>query len=102
MSFLAEQYRNDALSVGTTLVTVSRQITIGLRKVIALTNVSTGTQRISLSVNGAAVDSSSIVLYPGDSWVESIDSAFIPTQAQITAIANAASGILAVHERVEV
>ncbi len=99
---MAEQYRNAALSVGTTEVEVSRQITVGLRKVIVLTNVSTGTQRISLSINGNAVDSSSIVLFPYDSWIESIDSSFIPTQAQIRAIASAASGTLAIHERIEV
>ncbi len=65
-----------------------------------MTNVSTGTERIALAVNGNAVDSSSIVLYPGDSWVESIDATFVPTQAQIAAISNAATAVLAIHERI--
>jgi hypothetical protein len=99
---LTIQNRNTALTIGTTQVIVSPRIPEATRKVLVLTNVSTGTQRISIGINAAAVDSTSITLYPGDSWVESIDAAFTPTTDEITAVASAASATLAIHERIDV
>ena len=97
---MTDQNRNTSLTVGTTQVIVSNKITTGQRKLIVLTNVSTGTERISLAVNGNAIDRSGIPLYAGDSWVESIDAAFTPTQEQITAVSNAATAVLSIHERI--
>jgi len=97
---LTELKRNTALTVGTDLVMVSAAIAQGQRTVISLTNVSTGAQVISVSVGAQAAAGGSIVLHSGASWVESIDSAFRPTNDEITAIASAAGGSLAIHERI--
>lgn len=97
---MAELKRNTALTIGTSLVTVSNALASGQRTVIALTNVSIGAQVISLSIGGQAAAGASIVLYAGGAWVESIDSAFKPTNDEITAISSAAGGSLAIHERI--
>lgn len=94
------QKRNATLVVGTSPVVACRNISQGQKTVIVLTNVSTAAQVISLSFGGQAVAGSSVVLYVGSSWVESIESAFTPTNDMITAIASAANGTLAVHERI--
>jgi len=72
------------------------------RKVLCLTNTSTaGGQRITLAFgNTTAVEGQGVVLYPGGSWSETRDAAFIPTQEAISAIASAAGGTLAIHERI--
>lgn len=97
---MAELNRNTFMVIGTSLVVVSNEISRGQRTVIALTNVSTGAEVISLGFGGEATAGASVVLEPGASWVESIDSAFRPSNLTITAIANGAGALLAIHERI--
>lgn len=99
---MGENYRNSSIDVGTDLVEVSRAVPVGKRIEIILTNVSTGTQKITLSIGGHAASNAGIVLSPGGSWFASEQAGYRVTQEQITAISSAASGILAVFERNEV
>jgi len=66
------------------------------RKGLALTNTSTGGQRISLHMAaGSAVLDSGITLWPGDSFVMTRETF---TTAQINGIASAASGTIGIQE----
>lgn len=97
---LVDEVRNASVSVGTSATLVAEQLLYGQRKAIVLTNISTGGQVIYLSVGQQpSATGSGIPLYPAGSWSESLDSAFIPTNAQIWAISTAAAGTLAIHER---
>ena len=96
-----ESYRNSVVAVGVAQVVISPAIAPGRRKLILMTNTSAGGERISIALNGNAIDGSSIVLAAGFSWLESIDAVFTPTNEVITAISSGAGGLLAVHERIE-
>ena len=93
--------RDVVVAVGTTSTELSTQIGDHQRKVIVITNISTGGQVISLAFGKEAVAGYGIVLYPTGAWAESIDSAFIPTNLRITAVASAAAGSVTIHERVD-
>lgn len=96
-----DRHRNAKLSVtNTSSALVSPYIAGETRKVIALTNASTGGQIITLSWGNQAVANQGIVLQPGQSWVESIDSFYIPSNQDIWAISSAVGGILAIQERI--
>jgi len=92
--------RDDVITVGATSAEVSPEIDTQ-RNVLVITNTSTAGQIISLAFAKEAVAGKGIILYPTGSWAESIDSAFKPTKARITAIASAAGGSVTIHERVE-
>jgi hypothetical protein len=98
---MVERIRNSTLSVGVTSVKVSNQLYEGQRAVLVLTNTSTGGQVITIQVNEQAqATGAGIVLYPGGSWSESVDSSFRPSNLEYWAIASAAAGTLAIHERI--
>ena len=98
---LRTNLRNATISVGTSPVLVSQQLQYGQRQVLAIVNTSSSGQVITLAWGIAgATSGAGVVLYPAGTWSESIDSAFIPTNADIYAVSNAASGTLAVHERI--
>jgi hypothetical protein len=92
--------RDDVITVGATSTEISPDLSTE-RIVYVITNTSTAGQIISLGIGKEAVAGRGIILYPTGSWAESIDSAFHPTKARITAIASAAGGALTIHERVE-
>jgi len=96
----ASRPRNAQLAVSTAAVLVSPYLAVGIRKVLALTNASTGAQTISLSWGVPAVANTGIVLAPGQSWVESIDSQYVPDIQDIWAISSAAGAVLAISERI--
>jgi len=96
---MAENIRDEVISVGTTVVKVSEDMYNSERNVIILTNTSTGGQIISLAWGKEAVAGSGIVLSPGGFHQESKDAGFKPSNKNITAISSGASGTLAVHER---
>ena len=79
---------------------MSSYLAVGIRKVLAITNASTAAQVITLSWGIPAVANSGIVLQPGQSWVESIDSEYVPDLQDIWAISTAAGGVLAVKESI--
>lgn len=97
---MGELTRNTALTIGTSQIIVSNEISQGQRTVINLTNASTGAQVISISIDGQPTAGSGIVLYPGATWTESIDGVFKPTNKGIIAISNGAGASLAIHERI--
>lgn len=101
MNIIESIPRDVTIAVGTTSVELSGEITEHQRKVIVITNVSTGGQIITLAIGKEAVANQGIVLYPTGAWAESIDSQFIPTNKRIAAIASAAGGSVTIHERVE-
>jgi len=88
-----------SVSVGTSIVEVLQEKTTSQRTVMVLTNTSTANQTISIGIGSDAVSGSGIVLKAGSSYYESIDARFTPTNARISAIADAISGSLAVYER---
>ena len=95
--------RNAGLTVGTTPIIAAQTLFIGQRAVIVITNTSTGGQIITIQVGQqAANDNAGIVLYPSGSWSESIDSGFLPQNADYWVRSSAAGGAIAIHERVRV
>ena len=97
---MVEKIRNASVSVGTSSVLVSPELMEGERRVLVITNTSTGGQSISVSWGETAVAGRGIYLTPNSTWSESVDSGFIPHWASVEAVSSAASGTLAVHERV--
>jgi hypothetical protein len=98
---MVENIRNASVAVGVSSVIVAPRLFSGQRRVLCLTNTSTGGQIITISTGKEATALSGIVLYPAGSWSESIDAAFIPSNLEFWAIGSAASGTLAVQERIE-
>jgi hypothetical protein len=92
--------RDDIISVGSTSVELSPE-TNTQRNVIVITNTSTAGQLITLAFAKEAINGKGIVLFPTGAWAESIDSAFRPSNARITAVADGAGGQVTIHERVE-
>lgn len=99
---MVENLRNDSVTVGTSAVTVSLEQNNpnAQRSMIVLTNISTGGQTIYLAFGAEAKASQGIALAVGGYHAEALDAGFKPTNQQITAIASAAGGTLAVHERI--
>lgn len=97
-----EVVKNITITVGTTPVAVSEEQDgfTSVRSVITLTNISTAGQVISVSAGDEAVANRGIVLSPGGSYSDSMDSGYKPTQRRITAVSSGAGGSVAVHERV--
>lgn len=93
--------RNSSLTVGTSVTEVSPETGNRQRKLIVLTNVSTGGQTIYLASGQDAALSAGIPLKVGSSWAESIDSSFTPTNLRWTAVSDLAGSTLAICERVE-
>ena len=98
---MGEIIRNKSVSVGTTSVLLAPTLDIGQRDVLCVTNTSTGGQIVTISVGAPAVSGSGIVLYPGGSWSESVDSAFIPANLDFWVVASGASASVAIHERIK-
>jgi len=97
---MKENIRNASVTVGTTSILVSPSVLDDERRVIVIVNTSTGGQIVSLSWGQEAAALKGIVLTPNGSWSESIDTAFTPNPSQVYAIASAAGGTIAVHERI--
>jgi len=99
---IEETIRNVAITVGATSIEVAPSLEggAGFRTVLEFVNVSTGGQIISLSYGEEAVAGAGRVLYPTAGCGEAIDPRFTPTQKPVYAIASAAGGSLAVHERI--
>jgi hypothetical protein len=97
---MEEEIRNSAATVGASSIQVAPPLIKGQRNAITIVNVSTAGQNISLSWGQEATANIGIVLYPGGSWSESYDSAFIPSNLGIWAVSSAANGVLAIHERI--
>lgn len=91
--------RNDNVTVGGTVIEISPELTNATRELISLTNVSTGGQVINIAWGQNAEVGKGVQLGVGANWTESQDAVFKPSQLRISAIANAAGGVLAVHER---
>lgn len=97
---MVEYVVNSKAVVGTTSTKIRPPLLTGQRTAITVTNTSTGGQIITLAWGGAAKSLEGAVLYPGGNWSESRDPAFDPSTEDIWAISSAASGALAIHERV--
>lgn len=93
--------RNDAVTVGTTSIQVCESPGAASRRTsLVFTNVSTGTEVISLNIGpSAAVAGRGIVLNPGDTYYEFRDPAFNVWSGPVQAICSAATGSLAIYER---
>jgi|WetSurMetagenome_2_1015567.scaffolds.fasta_scaffold690501_1 hypothetical protein len=73
----------------------------GQRSVIVITNLeAVGGNTVYLSWGTEAAANKGVVLAPTQSWIESIDSGFKPSNMQINAYCAAAVS-LAIHERVK-
>lgn len=94
--------RNIDMTIGTSVVVVSKQVQFPTneRKVITLINNSTSGQIITIAIGDQALTNKGITLYPGGFYQESHDAGFIPTQVHITAISDGASGSLSIQERI--
>lgn len=96
-----DKIRNAAVAVGTTAVQLALKLETGQRKSLVITNTSTGGQIITIATGQSGVQAlAGIVLYPGGSWSESLDSSFIPSNLEFWAIASAAAGSVAIQERI--
>lgn len=97
---MVEKMRNSSVAVGTSNVIVAPALQPSERRVLVITNTSTGGQNITISFGSDAIAGAGIFLTPNSTWSESVDSGFIPSHLPIFAISSAVSGTLAVHERV--
>lgn len=86
-------------ATSTVVLPVLRQ---GQRTALIVTNISTGGQTVTLNWGGEATANNGVVLYPGGTWSESRDAAFIPSNKDVWAVASGAGATIAVHERVQV
>lgn len=93
-----EVINDDSLAIGTAAIVVSDHVFNGQRAVLILKNISTAGQIISISKLGQAVAGKGIVLNQGDTYSESIDAVYTPSNERVTAISSAASGVLSIHE----
>lgn len=94
-----DMYVSRSVTVGTSSTDLLVDKTTTNRVVFAVTNTSTLNQVVSLGINRDAVAGEGVVLYPGQSYMESPSEGFRPTSARISAIASAAGGSVAVYER---
>lgn len=93
------QIRNESITVGTSQLPISAKVREGQRQLIVITNTSVGGQIITLSLFTQAVDGAGISLSPRESWTESVDSSFIPSNEIWYAVSSAGGGKIALHER---
>jgi hypothetical protein len=95
-----ELVRQASITVGTDPVLISEEQIGPQRSVVFLSNQSTGGQVISISWELAPVAGQGVVLGVGGFVQDSMDSGYKPSNKRIFAVASAAGGTLAVHERV--
>lgn len=100
------QYELDPYETSVSVGTSSVEVLTNLgpdktRKGFIITNTSTGGQIVTLGFGKDAVAGSGAVLYPGGSYWEFTDPAWIVFQRRILAIASGASGTVAIQERIE-
>lgn len=98
---MGENIRDADLTVGTTALMAALAPHPNKRTALAFTNTSITEQILSLGFGKAAIAGRGIILYPGGSWSESVDSRFSPTNKEIWVISSATGGTLAIHERLE-
>lgn len=99
---MVERVRNSAVAVGTTGVIIAPELIIGQRTVLVITNTSTAGQTITIQTGEQAQSNlAGIILYSGGSWSESVDSAFQPSNLSFWAVSSAASGSVAIQERIK-
>lgn len=96
---IVEKQRSSVYSVGTTPVQLLYEKATSERITFVIVNTSTTNQKITLGFGENATAGSGIVLYPGQGWTEAIGESFLPSNARITAVADAAGGTVAVYER---
>lgn len=96
--------RNEAVSVGTTAFQLAPLVKEGEREIISIKNTSTGGQKVTIAqgIGQTAVSGSGIVLNAGESWVESIESTFAPSNEPYSIVADAANATIAFFERLRV
>ena len=97
---MVENIRDASQTIGATSVEITLQQIPGTRNALVITNTSTAGQQISLAWGKAAVAGKGMVLYPGGTWSESIDTRFTPSAMGAQGIASAAGGTIAIHERI--
>lgn len=98
---MEENIREESIAVeDTPSILISLDKREGQRTSLAITNTSTAGQIITLAWGHPAVAGVGIVLPPYGAWSESVDSAFIPSNKDIWAISSAASGSIAIQERI--
>lgn len=91
--------RSVNVTIGTSSTEIAPEVQRpSLRKLIVMTNISTGGQVISVSDITDAIANTGIVLAVGGSYSEFVDPAFLPSQKPFNAISSGAGGILAVRE----
>ena len=97
---MQENNRDDLITINTTPTLVSdvKQGTNAYRKLIIVTNTSTGGQIITLSTVGQSTSLKGQVLYPGGSMSDSIETGYRPSNERYTAVSSAAGGQLSLHE----
>ena len=96
-------HRNETYTVGTAAFQLMPLVQSGIREVYAVKNTSAAGQQITIQIGigRTAVSGAGIVLNAGESWTESIETTFLPTQEPISIIANNASGSIAIYERIK-
>jgi len=74
----------------------------GFRKRVSIQNISTGGEYvyISQSPTGPAVAGKGIVLYPGGTWAQSVDSGDTPWQGRLYYICSAATAAIAYSQTI--
>jgi hypothetical protein len=90
--------RNELISVGTSSLRVSEAKVANKRTTLTIVNSSTGTERITISIDSEAVDLKGRVLYPGGVWDISRGDTFFPTQKQINVISDQATAQISLAE----
>ena len=93
--------RNEKQTIGTIALVVSKdKENSGSKRInITITNTSSSGQNITLAIDAEAKDKEGIYLSPGGYWSDSQESGYTSTQKMITAISDAAGGIVSIQER---
>jgi len=93
------QIQNSSITVGTTLTVLAEKVPENTRKLIVFTNTSALGEIITINIGEEPTALTGIVLYPTNSWSESIANNFYPSCERYYGIASAATATLAVHQR---
>lgn len=98
---MEELHRNASVTVGTdsTIVSEERNPLVNYRKFISIINTSTSGQVINLTFTDEAGAGIGVQLNVGGYYTESEDAGYKPTNSRISAVSSAASGSVAVAER---
>jgi len=99
---MQEPSRNASYTIGATSTLISQRMPEGLRKVIVVTNTSTGGETITLSIGQQAAAGAGIILSSGGSWNESQDNTFMVTSDEIWCIGSGAGAKVAIYERMNI